>query len=215
VSPHRKQALGIGPVIDALCSLEGRPATANGELGASTRRLLPSREALLDCLGGLRSVLFPGYFTDWDLSEESLRFYLGATLDRVLHILQEQIRRGLCFALETPCEDEAAADAQAARITREFLKRLPELRRMLDTDVQAHYEGDPAATTRGEIVYSYPGLRAIMHYRLAHELCLLGVPLIPRIITEHAHALTGVDSSPGGHHRRSLLHRPRDGCGHR
>ncbi len=190
-----KGELILGPVVDALCAFEDRPATRQG--GTAQRQLLPSRDALLDTLGALRSVLFPGYFSDWDLSAESLHFYVGATLDRVLHVLQEQIRRGLCFALETPCEDPEAAERQAHAITREFLGRLPALRHTLDTDVQAHYDGDPAATTRGEIVYSYPGLRAIMHYRLAHELHVLGVPLIPRIITEHAHALTGVDIHPG------------------
>ncbi|MDF1565617.1 MAG: serine acetyltransferase [Deltaproteobacteria bacterium] len=184
----------LGPVVDALCSLENRPASRRG---AAQRQLLPSRDALIDILGSLRSVLFPGYFSDWDLSQESLHFYVGATLDRVLHVLQEQIRRGLCFAMEEPCAESGDAQERAHEITREFLRRLPALRERLDTDVQAHYDGDPAATTRGEIVYSYPGLRAIMHYRLAHELHALGVPLIPRIITEHAHALTGVDIHPG------------------
>lgn len=184
----------LEPVVDELCELASRPGHAAGQ---AERQLLPSRDALLEILGALRSVLFPGYFSDWDLTEESLRFYLGATLDRVLHVLQEQIRRGLCFDRATPCEDLQEVDERALAITEAFLRELPRLRRMLDLDVQAHYEGDPAATSRGEIVYSYPGLLAIMHYRLAHALHALGVPLIPRIITEQAHAVTGVDIHPG------------------
>lgn len=141
-----KREIILGPVVDSLCSMEDRPARREG--GEAQRQLLPSRKALLEALHGLRSVLFPGYFSDWDLSRESLHYYVGATLDRVLHILQEQIRRGMCFAEEAPCEDTETAERRAHEITREFLGRLPDLRRLLDTDVQAHYDGDPAATTR-------------------------------------------------------------------
>jgi serine O-acetyltransferase len=153
---------------------------------------------LIGMVEDLRSVLFPGYFGTSELSAQSLQFHLGATLDRVLRTLQEQIRRGLCFVCpqDTPyrcseCEDESTD------ITHTFLSRLPHIRALLSTDVAAAYEGDPAATSAGEAIFCYPGIQAIANYRLAHELYLLEVPLIPRIITEHAHSITGIDIHPG------------------
>jgi serine O-acetyltransferase len=160
---------------------------------------LPSREALAFVVDELRSVLFPGYFgTNWELNAEALEFHVGATLDRLLRTLAEQIRRALCFSCKerqpARCADcEQRADA----LTGQFLSRLPEVRRLLATDVQAAYEGDPAATSPAETILCYPGIQALTCQRLAHELYLLDVPLLPRIITEHAHSLTGIDIHPG------------------
>jgi serine O-acetyltransferase len=158
---------------------------------------LPSRDAVIGIVESLRSVLFPGYFGDARLGHESLHFYVGATLDRTLQALEAQVTRGLCFAKEHDpascgeCEDAARA------VTAKFMARLPAVQALLLSDVRAAYEGDPALRTPAEAVFCYPGMLAITNARLAHELFVLDVPLIPRIITEHAHSLTGIDIHPG------------------
>ena len=114
-------------------------------------------------------------------------------MDRVAHGLSDQIQRGLMAANAT-CPD-CAERSQA--LARSFLAKLPEVRRLLATDIQAGFEGDPAATSPEEVLFSYPGLLAVTSQRLAHELLKLGVPLLPRMITEHAHSLTGIDIHPG------------------
>jgi serine O-acetyltransferase len=160
--------------------------------------LLPSRDALVKTVEDLRSVLFPGYHGSLDIDGDGLRFHVGATLDRVRRVLREQIRRGLCFG----CEQAEPArcprcDARTDLITGSFLSRLPEVRRLLATDVQAAFQGDPAATSPDETIFCYPGILAITNHRLAHELYRLDVPILPRIISEHAHSITGIDIHPG------------------
>ncbi len=161
-------------------------------------QLLPSREIVVGVVEALRSVLFPGYFGDTDVDEESLPFHLGATLDRTVRLLSAQIRRGLCAACGEPdprrCSD---CEERSAALAHDFLVRLPEVRRLLATDVQAAYEGDPAARSHSEAILCYPGILAVTNYRLAHELQQLEVPLLPRMITEHAHSITGIDIHPG------------------
>jgi serine O-acetyltransferase len=161
-------------------------------------QMLPSRDALVGIVEALRSVLFPGYFGDTDLNEETLPFHLGATLDRTLHGVREQIRRGLCAACADPDPRRCPqCDERSADLGRRFLACLPEVRRLLATDVQAAYEGDPAAKSPSEAILCYPGILAVTNYRLAHELHKLEVPLLPRMITEHAHSITGIDIHPG------------------
>jgi serine O-acetyltransferase len=186
----------LASVVEELCR-----ACNGGELAVLRgpgRQALPSRDVVVEAVEALRSVLFPGYFGVTELSRESMGFHVGATLDRVRQSLHEQVRRGLCFA----CEDDATIDCatcerRALDITREFLGRLPRVQRLLSTDVRAAYEGDPAAHSPDEAVFCYPGVQAITYFRLAHELHDLDVPLIPRIITEHAHSVTGIDIHPG------------------
>jgi serine O-acetyltransferase len=144
-----------------------------------------------------RSVLFPGYFGNTELNEESMRYFVGSTLDKAGRTLQEQIRRGLCFACDDNPEQITHCQERAWEIAQEFVGRLPAIRRMLATDVQAAYVGDPAATAPDETIFCYPGILAITNYRIAHALASLDVPLIPRIITEHAHSITGIDIHPG------------------
>jgi len=160
---------------------------------------LPSRVVIDDVIEALRSILFPGYFGTSELTLDTLHFYVGSTLDRVFRTLKDQIKRGLCFVCEEyPVVDRCLeCDEQALSITKSFLASLPSVRRLLLTDVKAAYEGDPAATSSYETIFCYPGVLAITSYRLAHELHVLGVPLIPRIITEHAHNITGIDIHPG------------------
>ncbi|MBT3221509.1 MAG: serine acetyltransferase [Proteobacteria bacterium] len=182
----------LSSVVDALCG-------ANGVIAAHSRfgKSLPSRDVVIDMVEALRSVIFPGYFGMSDLSPESMRFHLGSTLDKVLRTMEEQITRGLCFVRGEYLDNCAQCRQQALEITKTFLARLPTVRHLLATDVQAAYEGDPAATSSHEAIFCYPGLLALTNYRLAHELHQLKVPLIPRMITEHAHTITGIDIHPG------------------
>ena len=184
----------LSSVVDALC--QGTHALARKGRDAQGRLVVPSREAVIAVVESLRAALFPGYFGTPDLHDESLHYYVGATLDAALHSLGDQVQRALCFASEHPlgcphCEEGAR------RVTRAFTARLPEVRRLLSTDVQAAYEGDPALRSADEAIFCYPGIFAVTSARLAHELFVLEVPLIPRIITEHAHSLTGIDIHPG------------------
>ncbi len=160
---------------------------------------MPSAAALGEIVGLLQSVLFPGYFGPADLQPATMPFYVGSALDRAARLLAEQIERGLCFACAEGEEgDRCLRCAGQARETADlFLLRLPEVRRLLATDVAAAYEGDPAATSPGEAIFCYPSIRALTHHRLAHELHRLGVPLIPRIVSELAHSATGIDIHPG------------------
>jgi serine O-acetyltransferase len=157
------------------------------------RREFPSRMALAGLVEELRALLFPGYFGTSELKAETLRFHLGASMDRVLHGLADQIQRGL-LASDPTCAD---CGERSQDLAQAFLARLPEVRRLLATDIQAGFEGDPAATSPEEVLFSYPGFLAITNQRLAHELLRLGAPLLPRMITEYAHGITGIDIHPG------------------
>ena len=175
-------------VVEALA--EASTALTEMPLG---RREFPSRRAVAALVEELRALLFPGYFGASELTIETLRYHLGARMDRALHGLGDQIQRGL-MASDPTCRD---CDVRALDLARAFLLRLPEVRRLLATDIQAGFEGDPAAISPDEVLFCYPGLLAITSQRLAHELLKLGVPLLPRMITEHAHSLTGIDIHPG------------------
>ncbi|MCX5833921.1 MAG: serine acetyltransferase [Deltaproteobacteria bacterium] len=182
-------------LVDTLCS------NGNG-IACAMRKTphdqpLPSRDVVVELVEALRSVLFPGYFGFPDLRVESVPYHVGSTLDRIQHTLEEQIKRGLCFSCLGDMDCLPACDRRARSITRKFLSRLPDVQKLLITDVRAAFEGDPAASSPDEVIFCYPGLHAITNYRLAHELHKLGVPLIPRMITEHAHSITGVDIHPG------------------
>lgn len=184
----------LAPVVDQLCSAAcelGRGGNGRGRI------VLPSRDVVIDCVERLRSVFFPGYFGTPDLHDESLHYYIGSTLDRVLRNLEEQIRRGIAFAEQHDFETCDHCGKRAMEITRAFMGRLPEVRRLVATDVEAAYEGDPALKIKAEAIFSYPGVFAVTSQRIAHELHVLGVPLIPRMITEQAHADTGIDIHPG------------------
>ena len=152
---------------------------------------------MVEAVDALRAVLFPGYVGEPDVRREGLLFHLGATLDRAIRVIREQIERGLCFSGCLIPDHCPTCAKRADELTAHFVARLPEVRRLLATDVQAAYEGDPAATSPDEAIFCYPGILAVTIQRLAHELYVLGVPLIPRILTEHAHSLTGIDIHPG------------------
>jgi serine O-acetyltransferase len=165
---------------------------------------LPSRDSCLNIMQQLRSVLFPGYFELSEYSDEGVFFRIGAILDDVAINLQEQIRRGFCFECNYEI-DPAQCDQRAELITKDFLSRVPDVMLLLSDDVQAAYEGDPAAKSPSETIFCYPGIFAITNHRVAHELYKLGVPVIPRIISENAHSATGIDIHPGARIGRSFF----------
>lgn len=159
---------------------------------------LPDREEVAAILTHLMEILYPGYYGPREMTDENVRYYVGERIDRLASRLSREIYRGLNHRCrETEAEDCDNCWREADRITGEFLAGLPELRRLLALDVQAGYDGDPAATGLDEIIFCYPGLRAITIYRVAHLLHTLGAPIIPRIMTELAHASTGIDIHPG------------------
>jgi len=156
---------------------------------------LPSRKELQKILDGLGSVLFPNRLGLPDLDDEGIDYFVGHTLDTLLRELFRQIRRELQFVSAQLPADEIYR--QAVMITREFAARLPEVRTLIESDILAAYEGDPAARSSDEVLVCYPGITAIVHHRLAHNLYRLGAPLVARIIAEIAHSATGIDIHPG------------------
>jgi serine O-acetyltransferase len=157
---------------------------------------LPSRKVLVGIADGLRAVLFPNRLGLPDLSSESVDYYVGHMLDVTLRELMVQVRRELRFVSGSDPSSNSDRE-QAAAITQAFARRLPRVRSLLESDVQAAYEGDPAARSIDEVLVCYPGITAITHYRLAHELYCLGAPLIARMISEIAHSATGIEIHPG------------------
>ncbi|MBH2042250.1 MAG: serine acetyltransferase [Comamonadaceae bacterium] len=161
-------------------------------------RELPSREALAQIADGLRGVLFPMRLGPADLRQESEDFYVGHTLDSVLHSLLAQVRLELHeVSRHLDVVDNAALDARARHVVHEFSLSLPRIRALLDSDVIAAFEGDPAARSVDEVLLCYPGILAMIHHRMAHRLYELGVPLLARIVAELAHGQTGIDIHPG------------------
>jgi len=158
---------------------------------------MPSRDVLGKLVEKLREVIFPGYFGNSQLNSDTLSYFIGVNVDIIYRMLNTQIQRGICFECRAKNQQQCdKCENQAPEITQGFIKKLSELRRKLATDVQAAYNGDPAAKSYGEVIFSYPTIRAVSNYRIAHELYNLGVPLIPRIITEMAHSETGIDIHP-------------------
>jgi serine O-acetyltransferase len=159
--------------------------------------LIPSKESVTEILEDLKDLLFPGYYRKQEVDAYSLTYQIGNEVNRVFENLAAQVARSIrheCRRLNslcTRCLDRGQKEALA------FLKKIPALRRVLAGDVQAAYDGDPAAKSLDEIIFSYPCILAITVYRVAHELHLQGVPLLPRIMTEHAHSITGIDIHPG------------------
>ncbi len=159
-------------------------------------RPLPSREAVADIVADLLDILYPGFVRRQNLHIGNVEYHVGDLIDGLHDQLTEQIGRALrheAQANETRVDFEAIAQQKAIGL----LRRLPEVRYLLEQDVHSAFLGDPAAKTHHEIVFCYPGLEAVTVYRIAHELVLLGVPLIPRIMTELAHSRTGIDIHPG------------------
>lgn len=158
---------------------------------------LLNRTRILGVLKRLQFIIFPGFFDQKELKADNIRFYVGQILGEIRESLLEQIEKALRSREEYRDVTESAVRTQTAGIVDSFLASIPRIREYLATDLEAAYEGDPAAFSREEVVFSYPGIYATTVNRIAHELFLLGVPLIPRIMTEHAHSVTGIDIHPG------------------
>jgi len=160
---------------------------------------LPSNEALREIIDLSRAILFPGYYGKSTIDAATVRYRIGAAVERFYHLLIGQVEAGLnlCAAhsAEAPSHDSLRAEAED--VARRVVLTLPRLRQTLATDVEAAYLGDPAANDHGEVISCYPVIKALTVYRLAHELHTLRVPLIPRILTELAHSETGIDIHPG------------------
>lgn len=167
---------------------------------------LPSALYLKEMMDLIRSIIFPGYYGNSTINTTTLKYHIGVDVERLYSILVEQILAGLSFSdfknlsgYSSFSESSIAQDLRHISNERaeQFIARLPELRRILATDVVAAFNGDPAAKTYGEIISCYPVIKTLTNYRVAHELLLLGVPLIPRMLTEMAHSETGIDIHPG------------------
>ncbi len=159
---------------------------------------LPSVKELRNIVEIIREIIFPGFYGNSGLSPENLQYFTGVNVNRLHEKLYIQILRGLCFECKNEkrmsCYQECAD--HAIKVSGKFIRMLPELREKLATDVKATFDADPAAKSIGEVIFCYPGIRAITNYRIAHELLQLNVPLIPRIIAEMAHSETGIDIHP-------------------
>ena len=165
---------------------------------------LPSGKVLEEIIDLSRSIIFPGYFGRSNINKHTIRYHLGMAVEKLSKLLEDQILAGLCFSCPKSGKGEnTACKLKAKEMAFRLIERLPEIRRVLATDVEAAFNGDPAAENFGEIISCYPVIKALTNYRIAHELHIMGVPLIPRIITEMAHSETGIDIHPAatiGHH---------------
>ncbi|MDO4260552.1 MAG: serine O-acetyltransferase EpsC [Eubacteriales bacterium] len=155
----------------------------------------PSKEEIIDIVDDLLKIVYPGYYRDRSYKVYNIKSNSTVTIEDVAYHLNKQIVLALKYTSQS--DDPGALEEQAQRYTVTFLSRIPHVRELLETDLEAAFQGDPAAKYRDEIILSYPGMLAITVNRLAHELFLLNVPLIPRIMTEYAHSITGIDIHPG------------------
>ena len=153
----------------------------------------PDKDVVVELIGKLRRIIFPGYFRDKNYHIYNAKHNLSMLIEDVMFNLSQQIM----LVLRGSGMEDGDAETQAQQLCIAFFERIPQIRAMVQTDLQASYDGDPAATGMDEIIYSYPGLFAITVYRLAHVLYELKVPMIPRMMTEHAHSVTGIDIHPG------------------
>lgn len=166
---------------------------------------IPSRQCVIEIIDRLREILFPGYFTRGKLDPVNLRYSIGKSAATLFDMLSEQISLSIrhdCFRYNQPCSD---CTEQGHKLALRLLKEIPSIRKTLSTDVAASYQGDPAAKSYDEIIFSYPGIFAMAVYRVAHKLFEYGVPLLPRIMTEYAHSVTGIDIHPGAEIAESFV----------
>jgi serine O-acetyltransferase len=190
---------------EVLASYESQPRTRHIDAGP-----LPSRSRAIELLEMLRDLMFPGYFARVALTRQNIRDHVVRLLADVRESLEHQLQGALAFRDSRTPEDQRPAGVEdthtrACRITDQFLDRVGHLREVLAEDVQAAYDGDPAATGTDETIFCYPGVDAVFTHRVAHELHMLGVPLLPRIMSEYVHNETGIDIHPGATIGRSFF----------
>lgn len=191
----------ISPVVQGLQQARHEWRERQNRIKEIGGRELPSKEVLKSILDDLCGILFPMRLGPADLRQETEDYYISYTLDRVLNALYGQVKLALDYEFKSKSRqnyepDSAAISQKAEIVVQNFAKTLPQIRRLLDADVCAAYEGDPAAHSVDEVLLCYPGILAIIHHRLAHQL-YPHVPLLSRIISELAHSATGIDIHPG------------------
>ncbi len=157
----------------------------------------PNRQNVISVLTDLRSLIFPGYRTNEQVDLQTLRFDTGERVNRIVSMLTKEIRKALVYVTSDASVEQSHCFKLAEQASLALIEEIPEIRRKVQLDVQAAFRGDPAAKSNEEVIVSYPGLEAIVVYRLAHFLYANGVPVIPRIMSEHAHGKTGIDIHPG------------------
>ena len=184
----------IHGIIDSLISDydKDRPIDKMNNLGNQ-----PDKEKITDIIDMLFKIMYPGYFRDRSHKVYDMRNYTTMLIEDVMYRLNQQIKTALRFSPENKEKEDTFFEDEAERLSVAFFKKIPEIRAYLDTDLQAAFDGDPAAYYKDEIILAYPGFYAITVNRIAHELFILGVPMIPRIMTEYAHGKTGIDINPG------------------
>lgn len=176
-----------------------KSVSAHPRLQHLNRLYLPNREKIIAAVKLLRQLAYPGYFGEQGLTTANLPYHLGELMIELTELLYEQVRCCLQLRKEAPTGDAAApepCDAEASKIVSDIFARIPAVREMLASDVQAAFDSDPAAQSTDETIFCYPGLFAITVQRFAHEFHRMSVPLLPRIMTEYAHSLTGIDIHP-------------------
>ncbi len=156
---------------------------------------LPSIDKLVEIVELIKTIIFPGFFGDSITNQTTLHYYIGMNTEKLYTLLLEQIHNGIRFSSDKMSSKEVKIKASQLAVT--FIDKIPEIKRLLCTDVKAIFDGDPAAKSYGEVIFCYPSIKALLNHRIAHELLLLGVPAIPRFISELAHSETGIDIHPG------------------
>jgi serine O-acetyltransferase len=187
----------ITGVVQALHDARHHWRQAQSRNSEAGNREFPSRDALADIIDRLKGVLFPMRLGPPDLRQESENFHVAHALDAALHALLHQVKRELAYNANISGEAGRPVAEQALAAVRAFAAALPSIRTLLDSDVLAAYQGDPAARSVDEVLLCYPGVLAMIHYRLAHQLYVLRLPLLARIVAELAHSATGIDIHPG------------------
>ena len=187
----------IGKSVEHLVKILEEDYARGRDIDIKDTFIHPDKKEVIKLLDKIRSIIFPSYFKCPDYHVYSSRTELSTKLEDVLYNLGEQIALVLKYLPEYSDKSDDELKVTASELSLEFLERLPKIRALTDTDLEAAYTGDPAAFNKPEIIFSYPGLFAITVSRIAHELYAMGIPIIPRIMTEYAHTETGIDIHPG------------------
>ena len=191
----KQQVLPLDKVIAELKASRARARTLSQR--SAYARDLPNPEIAEKVLKGVYAALFPRHGGGQDGTDEGLDYFIGHTLNTALRALRGLLSQELRFTFALEARDDMAIDVTVASIVRDFAERLPDVRESLLLDARAAFDGDPSAQSTEEILLSYPGIRAIFHHRVAHQLFRLGAPIVARIIAELAHSRTGIDIHPG------------------
>ena len=180
-------------------SIEGILASYDkyGGINLEEANNFPSRKNVIDILSDIQGLLFPGSNSSQAVDSTTLRFVTGETVNRIIAMLTREIKKALVYVVQDESVESSHCFMLAEQASRALIEEIPEIRRKVGLDVQAAYNGDPAARTTKEVAITYPGIKAIYIYRVAHFLLKSGVPVIPRMMTEYAHSRTGIDINPG------------------